>query len=319
LEKLENLLSRFELELNHEKTKLIKGPSELEGYWTQLLKDFTERKKIKKNEDLIDLFNLASRLAMDNESDFVFKYFIRRMRMSVFDKNRWETWQNILFSSAFAEFGNLREIYEQLDLYDRIGYKINIKALRNLLEIKVENELKGTISSELSWTLFGFLKFSLKPSRDMLLKVIDNGDDISRIIAIKLAIDKGIGIKKELRQLLNLLDGQIGLSEHWLLFWELYINHWTQDARLKNELLGINIFQLLDSKNISFLRNPQTDLLEVPKPFREKIKEISGSPELERLNREIQNTFHDLPSEIDKDSGSAGESDHDVEEDFEYS
>ncbi len=58
----------------------------MEGAWTQFLKDYTERKQFKRSEDLIDLFNLASKLARDNESDFVFKYFMRRMLMTILDK-----------------------------------------------------------------------------------------------------------------------------------------------------------------------------------------------------------------------------------------
>jgi len=302
LDRLENLLSNFELELNHEKTRLVKGPSELEGYWTQIIKDFTERKRIRNNEDLIDIFNLASRLALDNESDFVFKYFIRRMRMTVLNKDRWDTWQNILLSSAFSEFGNLREIYEQLDLYGRIGYSVNCKSLYNLLVAKAEAELRGSSSSELSWLLFGFLKFNIKPPKELIIKVIDTGDDISRIIAIKLAIVNKIGIKIKLKELMTLLDADIGVSEHWLLFWELYINGWIEDVILRDEILKEGIFEFLSSKNVSFLRSPQIDLLEIPAPFKKRIEEISGAEEFERLNRAIKSTFHDLSSEEGGDS-----------------
>lgn len=300
LDKLELLLSKYELELNHEKTDLIKGPHEIGNSWTYLLKNFTGN-KIKSNEDLIDLFNVTSELAKENESDFVFKYFIRRMRMRILEKKHWDTWQNVLFASALSEFGNLREIYEQLDLYKRIGYRLNLNGLRNLLERKAKMELRGGISSELSWILFGFLKFGIKPNRELLLSVIDKGDDISRIIAIKLAIDKKIGIKKKIKELLNLLDSDAPLSEHWLLFWELYVNNWISDPTLKSELLKENIFNFLDSNRISFIRDPQVDLLEIPAPFKEKIEKLKGAQEVRKLLQQIENTFGDLSPEDEGD------------------
>lgn len=295
LDKIENILSEFELELNHEKTNLVKGPREFESSWNYHIKDITKKKNIKTSEDLIDLFNFTSKLARENEQDFVFKYFIQRMRMNIIDERHWETWQNILFVSALSEFGNLREIYAQLDLYNRIGYKLNLKGLRNLLERKADNELKKGVSSELSWILFGFLKFGIKPNRDLLLKSIDKGDDISRIIAIKLAIEKKIGIKSKLRELLDLLDSEAVVSEHWILFWELYVNGWISHPNLKSEVLKEDIFNLLDENKISFLRDPEIDLLEVPVPFKKKIEELRGKQELETMLQKIKNTFGDIP------------------------
>lgn len=297
LDRLENLLSGYELELNHEKTKLVKGPEELEGAWTQVLKDYTDRKKIRNNEDLIDLLNLASKLARDNESDFVFKYFIRRMRKTIIHEKRWDTWQNILFAAAFAEFGNLREIYEQIDLYKRIGYKINLNGLRNLLETKAANELKRGVSSELSWILFGFLKFNLKPNQEFIEHVIEKGDDVSRILSIKLSIKKRIRIKRKSKELLSMLDGKSALSEHWLLFWELYVNEWIKDDTLKSELLSDEMFTLLDSAKISFIRDTAVDLFEIPTIFKQKIEEVKGKDELENLEGEIERIILDLTEE----------------------
>jgi hypothetical protein len=297
LDKIENILSLYELELNHDKTKIIKGPYELDTSWNYLIKQFTKNMKINKNEDLIDLFNFTSKLARENESDFVFKYFIQRMRMNIIEIKHWETWQNILFICGQSEFGNLREIYEQLDLYKRIGYQLDLKGLNNLLEIKADKELKGGISSELSWILFGYLKFGIKPNREFLVRVIDKGDDISRIIAIKLAIKKNVGIKRKLRDLLDLLDSEAATSEHWLLFWELYVNDWLSNQKLKDEILKVDIFNFLDNSKISFLRDPQVDILEVPIPFKKRIEELRGKQELEKLLKEIRDTFGDIPTD----------------------
>jgi hypothetical protein len=169
--------------------------------------------------------------------------------------------------------------------------------LRNLLETKAANEVKGGVSSELSWIMFGFLKFKIKPDVSLLESVIIKGDDISKILAIKIATDNDISIRRKIRRLLDLLDGGSALSEHWLLFWELYVNEWITDSTLKSELLAENIFQFLDSTRVTFLREPLVDLLEVPRSFRERIQQKKGSRELQALLKGIESTFRDLSEE----------------------
>ena len=312
IETLETKLSQFELELNHDKTNILKGPNTIESPWRQLLKDYTERKSIKRSEDYIDLFNTASSLAKTNPSDFVFKYFIRSMRRQVIPKKHWGTWQNILFAIAFSDFGNLRAIYEQLELYQKIGYKINKKALRNLLEIKAKNEFKGNISSELSWVLFGLYKFEIKPPKGLIGKVLQNGDDISRILAIKIARNRKIGIKKKIYDFTSYLGDGAAREKHWLLLWELYVNGWMRNDDLKNQLLTENIFEFLDEHKISFVRDTNIDLFDIPHVFKKKIEETSGKPSLDKIIAQLETNFPDsISTKLDFDDLESDDEDGD--------
>ena len=302
IEHLENILAQFELELNHDKTIIIKGPNPIENSWRQVLNSHIVRKDIIKSEDYIDLFNITSDLAKANKSDFVFKYFIRSMRRTIITERNWPIWQNILFAIAFADFGNLRVIYEQLDLYERIGYKINKKALQNLLETKAHQEFKTGITSELSWVLFGLYKFKIKPARELIDKVLKSGDDVSRILAIKIAKDKRIGIKKNIESFKDYLGDNSARGDHWFLLWEIYINGWLKDRDLKNELLSENIFEFLNTHKVTFLRDTDVDLFEIPKLFRNEIAKNKGQDALEKLLAEIRERFPDT-KESDLDSG----------------
>jgi hypothetical protein len=295
-------LAQFELELNHDKTIILKGPIPIEQSWRQVLNSHIVRKDIVKSEDCIDLFNITSDLAKANQSDFVFKYFIRSMRRTIITERNWPTWQNILFAIAFADFGNLPVIYEQLDLYDRIGYKINKKSLQNLLETKAQQEFKTGITSELSWIIFGLYKFKIKPARELIDKVLKYGDDVSRILAIKIAKDKRIGIKKNIESFKDYLGDNSARGDHWFLLWEIYINGWLKDRDLKNELLSESIFEFLNTHKVSFLRNTDVDLFEIPKLFRNEIAKNNGQDALEKLLAEIRERFPDT-KESDLDSG----------------
>ena len=74
IEKMETVLARFELELNHDKTSILKGPNPIDNSWRQVLNSHIERKIINKSGDYIDLYNVTSDLAKNNPHDFVFKY-----------------------------------------------------------------------------------------------------------------------------------------------------------------------------------------------------------------------------------------------------
>ena len=294
IERLEKVLSQFELELNHSKTLIQKGPTPIENTWRQRLSFHIKQKKLIRSEDYIDLYNYASGLAKENPSDYVYKYFIRSMRKSIVKKDDWSTWQNILFSIAFSDFGNLRVIYEQIGLYEGIGYKINKNGLQNLLESKTQKEFRTGVTSELSWVLFGFYKFKIKPPRELIDKVLDIGDDVSRLLAIKIAAERRIGIKRKISDFKGYLGNDAARGEHWLLLWELYINGWLIDSNLENELLSENIFKFLKYHNVSFIRDTDVDLLEIPKIFKEELTRRRGNPFLVDLLATMNSRFPDL-------------------------
>jgi hypothetical protein len=200
-------------------------------------------------------------------------------------------------ATAFAEFGALRTIYEQLDLYEKIGYRIDKTRLAEVLRKKASRELRGAVSSELSWVLFGFLKFGLPIESPLLDEILVHGDDISRILAMRLAAEKHLGIKRRARTLVARLGPVNPNSEHWLLFWELYRNGWATDAGLKAALINEPIFHFLDQEGVSFLREPGVDLLEIPPAFEEQIEKIHGAGEAVRLEGEIKKTFADTAPE----------------------
>jgi hypothetical protein len=232
--------------------------------------------------------------------------------MFVLPRALWGVWQQILMATAFAEFGALRTIYEQLDLYEKIGYRIDKSRLADVLRKKADRELRGAISSELSWILFGFLKFGLPVEISMLEGVLVHGDDISRILAMKIATDKRLRIKRKARELLTQLGPVNPNSEHWLLFWEIYRNGWATEPGLKAAFTKVPIFDLLDREGVSFLRDPGVDLLEIPSAFEEAIQKIHGVEETSRLEGEIKKTFADTAPEA-----AAGSDDSEDEEDQE--
>jgi hypothetical protein len=316
LHRAEAMFAEYELELNPEKSHVIRSSENLEAPWRLQIKLATKERP-KRPEDAVDLFSMACSLARENETDFVLGYFLRRMRMFVLPRALWKVWQQILMATAFAEFGALRNIYEQLDLYERIGYPIDKTRLSDVLRKKAARELQGSISSELSWVLFGFLKFGLPVEPEMLEKVLLHGDDVSRILALKLASMKGLAMKRKAREMLNVLGPVDPNSEHWLLFWEVYRNGWAAGTGLKSLLTQEPMFSFLDKEGVSFLRDPGVDLLEVPAAFQRAIEKVHGSAEATRLEREIKKTFADISKEEPPDADE-GLDDEDQEDEEPY-
>lgn len=300
LERAGEALSEFELEINPSKSGAFPSRDELDSAWRTQLK-LLSREPLRRAEDLLDLFAFACSLAKQNPDAYVLNYFIRRMRMVVLPKTIWDTWQTILRASAFAESGTLRVVYEQLDLYSRIGYPLAKEPLRALLHQKAERELRRAITSELSWIIFGFLKFEIKPEKHLLEEVLTKGDDVSRILAIRLAAERKINIKTKISELLKRVGPASPKSEHWLLFWEIYRNSWAKDKTLGTALKAEPIFDFLERESISFLREPDIDLLEIPKSFQEVIASLHGKDEAERLEASILKTFGDVGDETEEE------------------
>jgi hypothetical protein len=318
LEHAESIVAEFALELNPNKSHVIRNSEDLDDGWRLQIKLATKEKP-RRAEDLVDLFSLACSLARQRAEDFVLGYFLRRMRMFVLPQTLWGVWQQILMATAFAEFGALRTIYEQLDLYEKIGYRVDKIRLTDVLRKKAKRELRGAVSSELSWVLFGFLKFELAVEVSMIEDVLIHGDDISRIIGMKIAAAKRLRIKRKARELLTQLGPVNPNSEHWLLFWEIYRNGWATEPGLKKALTTEPIFDLLDQSGVSFLRDPGVDLLEIPPAFEEAIEKIHGAAEATRLEGEIKKTFANIaPGEADDLDQTEEDEEEEEEEEEEF-
>ena len=266
----EDALRNFELEINPEKVEMLSGPSAIESAWLYRLRDIQNKEGIKANE-ITEIFSFIAEIANQYPNDHVFRYFLRKMRTSIVHESAWNAYQRILLSLLQENRGNAREVFDQLGYYKAIGWKMNRKAMKEALDRKILNQLNRGATSELSWAVYGYIKFNINMNKKLVDMILSRGDCPSKVLVTKIIFDRGISLKTNINSIIRTWGDDILNSSEWLLAYESLVNKWhgrNVSIRLprNNELIE----HLRDNKT-SFIDFDAMGRLSLPQIFKQRI------------------------------------------------
>ncbi len=255
LSAFQDSLGENELEINYDKVEILSGLSEIESPWLYQLKDITSEYGKLDSDRLLKLFSFLANLARKYPNDHIFRYFLRKMRTTMVNESAWDTYQSILLSLFQEDKGNTKEIFEQFGYYREIGWELNKAAIKEALDRKILNQLSTSISSELSWAVYGYSLFNIKVDKTLVEKILLSGDGPSKVLISKIAFDRGISIKKMFNELVRNFDENILNSSDWLFGYEVLINKWHNKYTSVRIANNPELFELIRDENISFLNS----------------------------------------------------------------
>jgi hypothetical protein len=263
----EDALRDFELEINPEKVEMLSGPSSIESAWLYRLRDIQKKEGINSNE-ITEIFSFLAELAHRYPNDHVFRYFLMKMRTSIVDESAWGAYQRILLSLFQENRGNAREVFDQLSYYKAIGWRLNRKAMKEALDRKVHNQLTRGATSELSWAVYGYMKFDINIGKELAEMVLLRGDCPSRVLITKIIFDRGITLKSRFNSIIRFWGDDVLNSTEWLLAYETLANNWHN--RYTNVRLPDNseLVEHLRDNEISFIDNTILGRITLPAIFK---------------------------------------------------
>ena len=263
----EDALGDFELEINPEKVEIFSGPSAIESAWLYRLRDIQKKEGIKANE-ITEIFSFLAELAQRYPNDHVFRYFLRKMRTSVVDESAWDAYQRILLSLFQENRGNAREVFDQLSYYKAIGWRLNRKALKEALDRKVHNQLTRAATSELSWAVYGYMKFDININKELAEMVLHRGDCPSRVLVTKIIFDRGLALKSSINSIIRSWGDDVLNSTEWLLAYEALVNKWHNRYTSINLPENHELVEHLRDNEISFIDSTIMDRIALPQIFK---------------------------------------------------
>lgn len=264
----EDALRSYELETNPDKVQILSGPKKLDSPWLVRLRDFEWSNQIKADR-LIEVFSAVAEIADRYPEDQVYRYFLRSMRTCIVQEAAWPVFEKILLAVFQDNRGDAKEVYEQFLLYEYLGYRINKKAAREAIERKIDGQLRRGVTSELSWAVYGYKRLGLRPTKEILRKILERGDIPSRVLAVKLAADNGIPFRTEVTEIVREWDSDVLNSPEWLFAYEVMVNQWQRKGvRVKLPSENRKLYELLADNDVSFLDDISSDDLALPMTFK---------------------------------------------------
>ena len=134
LSELAAVLSKYELQLNPRKTRILELPEPIDNLWVSELRSCRFRSSNRsQGYDIVHYFNRAFELAKAHSDEPVLKYAISRMRSVVIQEKNWPLFQRLLFQSAMSEPGTLSGVIDHLKLYQEQSYSVETDLLQQVL------------------------------------------------------------------------------------------------------------------------------------------------------------------------------------------
>ena len=231
LNELQGILASFELSLNPRKTGIQHLPKALEDTWAADLRRFPIRDTgaVAQRNDLVAFFSRAFELASDHPEDPVLGYAIARVQNLVVHGGSWRTFQSCVLSAAATDSSTMATVLNTLYRVSvRGGHAISKSPLEETFERVIERHALLGEGSEVAWSLWGALAWSVSLSSRAARSVSAMDDNIVALLALD-ADGRGLFPGGSLnRQKWTTLVNEPNVlhTEHWLLAYEAHQKNW---------------------------------------------------------------------------------------------
>lgn len=253
---LQETLSKYNLDLNQSKTKILKLPCPVESTWPYRLKNFDFREgKLQKN-DIITYFDIAFELSKKYEKESILKYAISRISRDnniKISTHAWTTYQNLLLQCAVGEPGTQKYVLSELKKYKY--HSLNRDKIQHTLESIISHHAPLGHGSEVVWALWIAIDLEIElPSH--LRTILDIDDPLVPILALY-AEERGLISNLDTSTLERIVDIENLYGENWLLSYESRIRGWLGLNPHGSFSNGCSRFQRMKKGSVRFLREPE--------------------------------------------------------------
>ncbi len=255
---LQEVLARYELALNPQKTAILELPQGLEEAWASELRRFSIRGTPRgQATDLIGFFDRATILARENPGKSVLRYAISRTNSEPMHPINWPLLQDLLLQCLLSEPGTFSFVLEHFVRSKRAGSPIQYAKFRDAINRIIQFHAPQGHGSEVAWAIWAAMAF------DLLIEE-STADAISRMpdscVAL-LALDA-----RSRGQIPNGLDTTTWetymtanelFGEQWLLSYEANVKGWLPSVGGGDHVLREPTFSPLKTAGVSFYDSQQ--------------------------------------------------------------
>jgi len=311
LKYLQKILNKFQLEINESKIKLLEYPIPFDNDWVIQLNqfDFTTNQK----NSLRNYFSLVFEFANKNpnKSGWIIQYSLRAFEWGEvrISKKNWEFFESILLKVALSEPSALKEVVKIFITYQAYFHTESKKKIKNVIEQLIDTHLEINHHFEVAWSLWFSRTFNIQINQDLVDRIIESDDTISKLIILDL-YSSGIISSVDIIKIKDLCIDRSLFDDNWLLAYEAVKKGWINphDSMLLDKH---EFFKLLKDKGIEFYDpNKQiTPSFDVSKKDKKnKKKSCSFTDKVKELFKKCHSKDKEEDKEIDYNTGMNTES-----------
>lgn len=274
---IQSLLTEYQLDINEDKTKIIKSPFAFDSKWSIELGSFTFRKKA--NSQLTDIERFVSLSFIhsnENPKESVLLFAIQVLKyFKLFDEN-WDTYESLILKIAITEPRTLPDVTEILASNIK---RVSKSKVKTIVEKLINIHLPKGHNYEVSWALWLCVEFNIKLKNKMAEQIFASNDYVSILIALDLKSRGQINASVSTDVLLTELTEESLMNENWLFTYESIKKGWLTPT--DNPVDNNKYFEILLANGIYFYKEDAKVKTFTVKKATEEINETTKKPENE--------------------------------------
>ena len=252
--KLNRVVSEYQLELNQEKTKIVKAPIAFEPEWKQYFTRFYFRKTVIGQKNDINLFfSQAFNYKHIYEDKGILTYAIKKIRREVIHKDNWSVFEALLLHTSFSDSNTLPLVLEIIEGYKIKGYDIDISKVKEFVEELIRINFNENNHYEISWALVFAKRLNIRINSDITALILKSDNSIICILTMMLN-DKGLlNGNLDFNHYKRYLNTEELWGSNWLFAYESFKQGWLKPYPNPRYVLEDPFFKILFENDVTFL------------------------------------------------------------------
>jgi hypothetical protein len=250
---LQELLNKYELALNPNKTEIITLPLPAEQLAVSELRTFRfQSHSTSQYWDILHYFDKAFSFARDCPKDAVLRYAVSRIDGIIINKSNWGFCEDLFLQCAISEPGTVPFVLKQLLKYQKLEYDLNKDHISEVLNSIIEQHSPKGHGGDVVWALWGLLVFKKKLSKTAGNKAAKMKDPFVAILLCDAHDNDLVDNNTCWEYLASLMTTEDLKGEMWLFSYEANRRKWFNSVGCKNHVLVSPQFKLLKDADVSF-------------------------------------------------------------------
>ncbi|PGB76766.1 hypothetical protein COM03_20900, partial [Bacillus wiedmannii] len=255
---MNQVLKNYELDLNVEKTKIIKLPQLIEPDWLFYFKKFKFRKSNKPEEhiklQLVDLKEYFNKIFYykDLTNDVgISNFALKCLGKVVIKQENWGLFESLLLQTILIDSRAIPKVFEIMEAYKYRGYPLNLDKISESVNSIIKEHIQLRGDYEVIWALSLANKFKLNITEDVTSLLLNNNNALINILVMVLK-DKGqlLG-DKDFSFYEEILSDNDLYGKSWIFLYECCKNGWlNKDSKI---LKRDKFFNILLKNHVSFI------------------------------------------------------------------
>ena len=222
LSQIQQVVSKFELTINPDKTFIVELPCSLDSIWVLELSEYKfNNKKLIQMQDIVRYFDKAFQLLNDFPKEPVLKYAVSRIvKLNNLHPDNWFLLESLLLQSITIDPSTLRDSLYIVQGKQDNNFQIDLESLEKVLNFQISRYATLGYSSEVAWAIWSAIVFNLPISKLAAESISQMSDSVVALLALDARrrgrINQGLDTTKWEQFLVK--DELYG--EQWLLSYE---------------------------------------------------------------------------------------------------